>query len=339
MSVLSLTTAHLALLCLLGAVGCSLRPVRAETTPPAPQIASIVADYYGRGKFDGVVLVAERGKVLFEQSFGMANREKGLSNTSETIYPICSVTKQFTALLAMQLVEKGTLRLDDVITDYLPDFRHDTGSHITLKQLLNHTSGLPTLDEALPEQAGVPGFYARKEPQFADAAFVVKNYCQDDLKTIPGEKFNYNNADYVVLSLILEKVTGKSYARLLQERILNPLGMKHSGMLGDESTQPIQAVGYVKEKDEVKRESHFNRANFGAAGAMYSTVGDMLRWNWALDTDRLLSRPFREIMFTPDPKLGFVALGSWVYAGRFPDVKEISIAYRTRWRYRSLQHS
>ena len=294
-------------------------PIQNQTQTQA--LDTLFQEYHSRGEFDGVALIARQGKILYQKGFGLADRQRNLPNALSTPYPICSITKQFTSLLVMQLVEQGKLRLDGVITDYLPDFRRDTGSRVTLKQLLNHTSGLATLDEALPEVNGVPGFYASVDPRFTDAAYVIQTYLQGDLKTKPGEKFNYNNADYVVLEAIIAGVTGKSYADALREGILAPLGMRHTGLIRRDDFAARHALGYVREKDVFKPEPYFHRANFGAAGAMYSTVGDMLKWDRALDTDQILGVKYREIMFTPARELGFVALGSWVYAASLPGVK------------------
>lgn len=281
-------------------------------------IRQVVADYHAKGQFDGVVLVAQNGRILCSTSAGLANRELSIPNTDTTPYRICSVTKQFTALLVMQEVAAGHLSLSGFVTDYLPDFRRDTGSKITLRNLLAHTSGLPALDDAFPTKNDVPGFYQQTDPKFAQPTYVVKTYLQGDLKTKPGEKFNYNNADYVVLAAILEKATGKSYAALLQERIFRPLGMTYSGLMSSDTFSPRQAIGYIQKNGALVPEPYqLHVADFGAAGAMYSTAADLLLWDNALDHDTLLAKPYREIMFTADKSLGYVALGSWVYPASF----------------------
>ncbi len=280
---------------------------------PAASVAQVVQATHAAGHFDGVVLVSQRGKILYAQGFGPANRSANYPNTLETPYRICSITKQFTALLVMQMVQQGKLRLDSPVTAYLPDFRADTGGKITLRNLLTHTSGLASVDDALPEKEGFPGFYQQTDPKFADAAYVTRTYLQGDLKTVPGEKFNYNNSDYIVLQAILEKTSGLPYAQLLQTRILKPLGMTHTGLIGKDAYAPRQAVGYIHDGAKEVAEPYIHLANFGAAGAMYSTARDLLRWNNALDNDILLAKPYRETMFTADKSLGYVALGSWVY--------------------------
>ena len=309
-AVLRVLTCFVTLSLLLGAVSAPAQAAPAESQTRA--IRRVVQDYHARGRFDGVVLVLRRDRVVYEGGFGLADRGRGLPNTPRTPYRICSITKQFTSLLVMQMVQAGRLKLGVVVTDYLPEFSRGTGGKITLKDLLNHTSGLPQPD------AVFPGFYQKTDPRLASAAYVTRAYRSVPLLSPPGVKFSYNNADYLVLQTILERVSGQSYARLLKDRILRPLGMQHTGLLTRDDLPRNQARGYVQEKGHLVAEPYFHLANFGAAGAIYSTAEDLRRWDRALDTDRLLSRPFREIMFTADRKLGYVALGSWVYPGSLP---------------------
>ena len=221
----------------------------------------------------------------------------------------------------MQMVQEGKLKLDGVITDYLPDFRADTGGKITIRDLLTHTSGLPMLDDALPAKDGVPGFYSSKDSRFVSPQYVVKTFLQGGLTTAPGAKFNYNNADYVVSSLIMERVTGKPYARLLQNRIFTPLGMRHTALFTGDRISSKQALGYVGDHGKIVAEPYFHIANFGASGALCSTAGDLLLWDSALVGNKLLSKPFSDVMFTPVDGLGYEALGSWVYHASLPGVK------------------
>ena len=279
----------------------------------AVQLQQTVKAYHDRGEFDGVVLIARGDNIIFQGGFGLANRERGLPNTPDTPYRICSITKQFTALLVMQLVEHGKLDIDRPIISYLPDYRQDTGSRITIKHLLSHTSGLPLLDEALPEQNGVAGIYTATDTKFTNAAYMVKTYCSGDLIAAPGEKFNYNNADYIILQAILERITALSYDRLLQKQILKPLGMRHTGLITRDAYAKGQAIGYALQKGQIVAEPYVHVPNFGATGAMYSTASDLLRWNRAFDQDKLLSKKYRELMFAPYPANGYGALGSWVF--------------------------
>ncbi len=287
---------------------CNALPVSSQTLPA--KINKIVQRYHDLQQFDGIVLVAQKGKILYKKAFGIADREWNIPITTSTKFKIASITKQFTALLIMQLVEQGKLKLEGTISDYLPDYRTDTGSKITLKQLLTHTSGLPNLDEDA-------GFYQSHEAQLASPSYVVKTFCSGDLISVPGQKFNYNNADYIILGAILEKVTGKSYEQLLQSEILQPLKMTSSGLIHEESVLGKLARGYVYSNSLYTNEPYFRIQNFYAAGAMYSTIDDLYTWDRALDTNRLLSKSATTIMFTPTKELGYVALGSWAYTLKF----------------------
>ncbi|MBC8101409.1 MAG: beta-lactamase family protein [Cytophagales bacterium] len=286
----------------------------------AEKIGALVRGYHSRGAFDGVVLAGQNGEVVYQSAVGMADRKRGIPHVLEAPFPICSVTKQFTALLVMQQVAAGRFMLEGKISEYLPGFRSDTGSRITLKHLMTHTSGLANTDD-------IPDFYTSRDPRLIRADYVVKTYCQKPLTTPPGAKFRYNNADYLVLAAILEKTLGRPYEALLAERILRPLGMTRSGILGSQSSQS-QVVGYERKgKVLAEEQPRYRLANYGAAGAMYSTVGDLLKWDRALQTDQLLPRAVRDLMFKSDPSKGYVACGSWVYGyipygGKVPTLVE-----------------
>ncbi|MES2465240.1 MAG: serine hydrolase domain-containing protein, partial [Armatimonadota bacterium] len=266
----------------------------------ADQIGALVKSYHERSLFDGVVLAAQKGAVVYQGAIGLADRQRRIPHTLEARFPICSITKQFTALLVMQQIVAGKLRLEGTVAEALPDFPKETGSRITLKNLLMHTSGLPNTED-------IPGFYTSADPRLADSAYVVRIYGGKPLVSEPGAKFSYNNLDYLVLAAILEKTGGKPYAVLMKERILQPLGMTRSGLLnGRESASAI--IGYERKGDSFAEESpRYRLANYGAAGAMYSTVGDLFKWDRALQEDRLLPRAARDIMFKSDPTKGYVA--------------------------------
>ena len=277
-------------------------------SPIGQKIEAIVQSYHEKGAFDGVVLAAKGSAPLYRGAVGWANRQARIAHRLDAPFPLCSITKQFTALLAMQEVAAGRLKLDGTVADTLPDFRKATGARVTTRQLLMHTSGLPNTDD-------MPDFYTKADARLADPTYVVRTYLQGDLVAEPGATFHYNNADYLVLAAMLQQITGKTYPVLLRERILQPLGMTHSGLLTP-GGKPTEIVGYdvAANGKDAKPDDAYRLPNYGAAGAMYSTVDDMLRWDRGLLTDRLLPRAFRDVMFTGDPKKGYVAFGSWVYA-------------------------
>lgn len=267
-------------------------------------VDKIIENAYQKGEFSGVVLASKNDSVTYRKTIGHANRQWNVPNSLDTKFRICSVTKQFTAMLVMQFVEKGKIDLDKTIADYLPEFRKETAIKIKIRDLLNSASGLPVL----PDE-----FYVSEDVKRADADFVIETYLQKDLSFTPGEKFNYNNGDFIILGRILEKVSGKDYETVLNENILNPLGMKNSGLLKNENITENLASGYSFKAGKYFNESFVQIQNFGASGAMYSTAGDLFLWNKALMSNKLLSKKLTDEMFTPSEKLGFVALGSWKY--------------------------
>ncbi len=258
----------------------------------AAQIDSLMNLYHSYGLFNGSALVAENGKVIYKKGFGLANMDWGIPNTPETKFRIGSITKQFAAMLIMQLAEKGKIKLDGKITEYLPDYRKDTGGQVTIHHLLTHTSGIPSY-------TGLPGFWSdsTRNPHTLD--YVVKNFCSGNLEFEPGSKFLYNNSGYFLLGVIIEKVAGKPFAEVLAENILNPLQMKNSGIDDEKTLLSQRAAGYLKQAGGYVNEPYFFMQNAYAAGAMYSTVDDLYLWDQSLYSDKLLSKKFKEIMFTP----------------------------------------
>ena len=276
----------------------------ANAQTKSSKVQSLLENAYAKGEFSGVVLASQKDKIIFSGAVGKANRQWNIVNQVSTKFRICSVTKQFTALLLMQLVEAGKVSLDTPVSDYLPDFRRDTARKIKVRDLLLSASGLPDL----PDE-----FYVSEDVKMTGANFVINKYLQGDLQFEPGAKFNYNNGDFIVLGAIIERVSGKNYAENLRERIFQPLGMKNSGLLKNENIIENLANGYSFKDENFINESFVQIQNFGAAGAMYSTAEDLLLWDKALNSHKLLSKKNTDEMFTPSAKLGFVALGSWSY--------------------------
>ncbi len=289
---------------ILGIVVCLIFCGLVSAQSKSKKVAELLAAAYSKGEFSGVALVAENDKIIAQNAVGLANRTWNSPNLISTKFKICSVTKQFTAMLVMQLVEQGKINLDSTIADYLPEFRKENASKIKIRNLLLSASGLPVL----PDE-----FYVSEDAKMTEANFVIGKYLQGDLLFEAGEKFNYNNGDFIILGAILEKVSGKSYETNLREKILQPLGMKNTGLYRNEDIIPIIASGYSYKESKFFNESFVQIQNFGSAGAMYSTAEDLLLWDKALMSNRLLSKKLTEEMFTPSKKLGFVALGSWSY--------------------------
>jgi CubicO group peptidase (beta-lactamase class C family) len=222
-------------------------------------------------------------------------------NTPQTRFGIASITKQFTAVLALQQVALGKLRLDGTVSEYLPWYRKDTGQQMTVEQLLHHTSGLPP-DYDSPEFSDSAEATRHCEPRV-----FAEKFCQPDLIAKPGTKWGYSNCGYVLVGLILERVTGKSFGDLLKEQILIPLGMSHTSIGVNNLSQNAGATGYTRHAGpRYTAGPSLDLSHIFAAGAMYSTVEDLFLWNQALSSGNLLSPDLREQLFTP-------GLGNWAY--------------------------
>lgn len=243
-------------------------------------------------QFNGAVLVAENGKVVYKGAFGMANIEWNIPNTPDTRFRLGSITKQFTAMLTLQLVEQGKIKLDGKVSDYLPDYRKDIGEKVTVHHLLTHTSGIPSY-------TGQPGFIENVSRNPYKVNEFVKKYASGNLEFEPGSKFSYNNSGYFLLGAIIEQVTGKSYEQVLKETILDPVGMKNTGYDHHNTIIPKRASGYSKTADGYANAGYLDMSIPYAAGSMYSTVEDLYLWDQALYTDKLISAQSKALMYKP----------------------------------------
>jgi CubicO group peptidase (beta-lactamase class C family) len=259
----------------------------------ASKIDNLVSLYHKYGQFNGSVLVADNGKVLYEKGFGLANMEWNVPNTPDTRFRLGSITKQFTATLILQLVEQGKIKLDGKLIDYLPDYRKDTGEKVTIHNLLSHTSGIPSY-------TSLPGFFQNvsRNPYTVDE--FIKKYASGDLEFEPGTKFVYDNSGYFLLGAIIEKVTGKPYEQVLQENIFDPVGMKNSGYDHWGTIINKRATGYSRTPRGFQNAGYLDMSIPYAAGSLYSTAEDLYLWDQALYGEKILSAKSKELMFKPN---------------------------------------
>lgn len=257
----------------------------------AERIESLLDRYHELQLLNGSVLVAAGGEVIFERGYGFAEVEWQVPNGPDTKHRLGSITKQFTATLVLQLVEDGTLSLDDRLADLLPWYRQDTGSRVTLHQLLNHTSGIPSYT--------TPAFFRDASRTERPTRQLVTELCSGDLEFEPGSEFRYNNSGYVILGAILEEVMGTTYGELLEQKIFSPLGMDDSGYDHTARIIPRRAEGYERTLGGLRHAGYLAMSLPHAAGALYSTVRDLHRWDRALAGDEILSGESKKRMFTP----------------------------------------
>lgn len=256
----------------------------------ADKIDELIKKYNEYRLFNGSALVADNNEIILKKGYGFANMEWDIMNTYDTKFRLGSITKQFTSMLIMQLVENGKIKLEDKITDYLPYYRKDVGDKVTIEMLLIHTSGIPSYTNQ-------PDFFEKVSKQYYAPDDFIKQYCSGDLEFEPGTKFNYNNSGYFILGAIIEHVTGKTYDEVLTEKIIEPLGLKDTGYDHSETIIYKRAAGYEKAGSGYRNASYLDMALPYAAGSLYSTVEDLYKWDLALRTDKILSKKYMDEMF------------------------------------------
>src|SRR5688572_2321083 len=255
------------------------------------KIDKLISTYAEYGKFNGSVLVAEKGKVIYKKGFGLADMEWNIPNQSDTKHRLGSITKQFTAVLIMQLVEQGKLKLDVPVSTYLPDYPKKTGDVITIHHLLTHTSGIPNM-------TSFPGFVKDVMRNSYSPAQLVKMSADSTLQFKPGERYAYSNSGYLLLGYIIEKVTGKSYEQVLKENIFTPLKMSNTGYDHLATLLKNRANGYEKNGRLYVNANFIDMSVPHAAGALYSTVEDLYLWDQALYGNQLLRKENMDLLFT-----------------------------------------
>ena len=288
-------------------------PSAAPTSePPAVPTASLEVEAKLDGGFatslNGSALVAKDGEVVYAKGFGMADEATKLANTPETRFRIGSITKQFTAMAILMLESRGLIRPSDPICEYL-DTCPSGWSEITIEHLLSHTSRIAEFTEQ-------PAF----DPlQAATPAETLASVSDIPLTGTPGDTFNYSNTGYLLLGMVIEDVSGKSYEQFLQEEIFGPLGMDDSGY--EHGDTPGLATGYV---DGFAVADPLDMSVPYAAGGLYSTVLDLGRWEEALYTDALAPAVDMARYFTPLVEItdrGGFGYGYGQYVGGDPGSK------------------
>lgn len=290
-------------------VVCAL-PVIARQTPQS--IEAFVAKEAADRQFSGTVLIARQGSIVALRSFGLADRSFTVPARPTDRYRIASITKTFTATIVMMLVDEGKLRLDTRVGDVLPDYPGQGADRVTIRTLLNHTSGLAqydrikNLDQALTQ--GVPQY---QRPQTSRSLLI--ECCSGALVHDPGTTFDYNNADYLLLGRIIERLDGKSFAASLADRIIRPLALAGTGIAKHARIIPRLTPTYYwrGEKDGWMNDLPTYYENSDAAGGMYSTATDLALFADALFGGRLIrSNSLAEML---RPGLDDYGFGLWSY--------------------------
>ena len=267
------------------------------------EIEELIDLYHEYGKFNGSVLVAEQGKIVYQKGHGMANMEWDIPNSTNTKHRLGSVSKQFTAMLILQLASDGKLDLQAPINNYLPDYPNAHETPITTHHLLTHTSGIPNYT------AFTDFFKDMSRNPYSPDEF-VETFKDKKLDFMPGEKFSYSNSGYFLLGALIENISGKSYETMLHENIFTPLNMNDSGYDNHKDILKNRATGYEKYGDGFINSNYIDMSIPYAAGSLYSTVEDLYTWDQALYGNKMLSKEYMELYFKPQIK----AYGNYDYA-------------------------
>ena len=241
-------------------------------------------------QFMGTVLVAKGDRLLINQGYGFADLEWSVPNKPDTKFRIGSITKQFTAACILLLQERGKLKVEAPLKTYLPDAPEAWGG-VTIFNLLTHTSGIPDFTR-LPEYRSL-----ETSPQTPEQ--LIAKIRDKPLEFPPGSNWAYSNSGYLLLGFVLEKLSGESYAQFVKKNLLDPVGMKDSGYDTHSAVIHHRASGYAPSPDGPVNAPYIDMSVPFAAGGLYSTTGDLLRWERALFGGKVLSGASLEEMTTP----------------------------------------
>jgi len=259
----------------------------AQAQELSSKIDSMLSPTFMKEGPGGVFMIVKKGEIYFKKAYGQANLELGVPMTTENVFQIGSMTKQFTAVAILMLVEEGKLKLEDDITSYIPDYPTQ-GQQITIHHLLTHTSGIKdfTKMKSIME-------IARQDLSPKEVVDFFKN---EPMQFKPGEQFQYNNSGYVLLGYILELVSGETYETFVEKRLFEKAGMKTARYASDRELIPNRAYGYHK------RGAYTNKMWVSlsipfSSGALMATVEDMWHWQQALNDHSLVSDPILQKAF------------------------------------------
>lgn len=254
------------------------------------KIDELLTAYVNQNKLNGAVLVAQRGKVIYQKGFGYRNVEEKIPNDVNSIFQIGSITKQITAAVIMQLQQEAKLSVQDKLSKYFQGFTN--GDKITIENLLTHTSGI----------------YNYTNDTLIMKSDVTRHYSQQEMLTLftkypsdfePGKKWSYSNSAYSILGYIIEKVEKKPYEKAVRERIFQPLGMNNSGFDFTNLSNSNKAKGYFSLNPKPVPAPIVDSTIAYSAGAIYTTIGDLYKWERAIYTNKILKPESWKTVFTP----------------------------------------
>lgn len=276
--------------------GCATAPALS----PPPSVVSTLETRARAAGFDGVMLVGEADgshRVIPVGADPVA---------PDAVWRWASITKQLAAVIAFQEVERGRLDLDAPVSRYWPDWRAPNAAKIRIRDLLNHSSGLPQPDASPADAQGVPAFYRSAAAAPAQGA---TEFCAGPARAAPPAAFEYNNCDTIVLAEVLARIAGKPFSELLRERIAAPLGLKSLDMfeIGKRAAH-VAPIGEARDVDPL-----IDLGVYGASAGAYGTIEDLWRFDRALLAGKLLAPATREAMWTPADPGNYLNAFQWIF--------------------------
>lgn len=242
-------------------------------------IDEYVSDIYTQDGTGISLLVAKDGKAIYKNAFGMANLELGVPMTTDNVFELASITKQFTAVSILMLEEQGKLKIADDITKYIPDYP-TKGKTITIHNLLNHTSGIKSYTD-------MDSFFSKARTDMT-VTELIDAFKNEPMDFDPGTEFHYNNSGYILLGYIIEQVSGETYEDFIENNLFKRLGMTNSRYGSKKELIKNRAVGYQPDENGMSNADYLSMTLPYAAGSLMSTVEDMLKWQNAIASNTII---------------------------------------------------
>jgi len=297
-----------------------LRPPKLSESEAIASLSAKMESLANADAFSGAILFTRHGKILFEKAYGFANRELRTPATVQNQFMVGSITKMFTAVAMLRLIEAGKASLEDTVGKYLPEFADETiRTKVTIRQLLTHTGGTGDMfseeqlarRDSLREHRDYVAFFEKRPPAFE-----------------PGSKYEYSNFGYILLGRLIEIISGMSYYDFIDKEVFSPAGMQASDSLPESPPVATRAIGYMNYEGRLEPNARFLTYRGMAAGNAYSTVGDLWKFATALRDGRLISLSMLKKATTPHADsygYGFGILGEgsllrYGHNGGFPGV-------------------
>lgn len=294
---------------------CSI--ARSQDTRLSAEFDKILKEEIALNKTGVTALVSSHGKIIYKKALGMADAELNVPMQADNVFRIGSITKQFTAIAILQLMEQGKLSVQDEITKYIPDYPVQ-GATITIENLLTHTSGIR-------DYSSIKDSTQRGKMDFTPVE-MISYFKNQPMRFAPGARYEYSNSNYFLLGYIIEKITGKTYGQYLEENFFKPLGMTNSSYANDSKIIKNRAAGYTMGRQGIENAGILSMTQPYAAGSILSTVEDLFKWQQAVQSYKLVKKETLEKAYSKY-KLTNGSESNYGYGWRFGFIQDNPIIW------------